>query len=154
MSIGYNPIPVINWATAVPSDTNLFHQQGELVFNSTPAKGGVLGWVCVADGYPGTWATFGSGINAGAVSSITAAAALSVGLGKVLLSGTAGTYTLAPALSHSPGFTVMIKNMSSGSQTLTPATGEAYADAAAITLAQFAVINLMSNGGTTWYKAA
>jgi hypothetical protein len=34
--------------------------QGDIVFNATPSAGGVIGWVCVAGGTPGTWKTFGA----------------------------------------------------------------------------------------------
>ena len=32
---------------------------GDVVYNSAPAGGGYLGWVCTAAGTPGTWKTFG-----------------------------------------------------------------------------------------------
>jgi hypothetical protein len=32
--------------------------QGDIVWNSQPARGGVLGWVCVKSGAPGTWKSF------------------------------------------------------------------------------------------------
>jgi hypothetical protein len=34
------------------------HSQGDIVWNTQPAKGSVLGWVCVKAGSPGTWADF------------------------------------------------------------------------------------------------
>lgn len=34
-------------------------KRGEAVFNTTPASGAPLGWVCVAAGTPGTWASIG-----------------------------------------------------------------------------------------------
>jgi hypothetical protein len=33
--------------------------QGDIVYNSAPASGGFIGWVCTAGGTPGTWKTFG-----------------------------------------------------------------------------------------------
>jgi hypothetical protein len=33
--------------------------RGDIVYNSTPASAGYVGWVCTASGTPGTWATFG-----------------------------------------------------------------------------------------------
>lgn len=32
---------------------------GDLVWNAAPSAGGVIGWVCVAAGTPGTWKSFG-----------------------------------------------------------------------------------------------
>jgi hypothetical protein len=34
------------------------YSQGDIVWNTRPAKGSVLGWVCVKSGSPGTWADF------------------------------------------------------------------------------------------------
>ena len=34
--------------------------QGDIVYNSAPSAGGVIGWVCVTGGTPGTWKTFGA----------------------------------------------------------------------------------------------
>lgn len=33
--------------------------KGDICWNSTPTPGNYIGWVCIADGSPGTWATFG-----------------------------------------------------------------------------------------------
>jgi hypothetical protein len=33
--------------------------RGDIVYNSTPASAGYVGWVCTASGTPGTWRTFG-----------------------------------------------------------------------------------------------
>lgn len=34
-------------------------QQGDIVWNSSPASTGYIGWVCTAAGTPGTWKGFG-----------------------------------------------------------------------------------------------
>ena len=34
------------------------YSQGDIVWNTKPAKGSVLGWVCVKSGSPGTWSAF------------------------------------------------------------------------------------------------
>jgi hypothetical protein len=34
--------------------------RGDIIYNTTPAAGGFIGWVCVAGGTPGTWKTFGA----------------------------------------------------------------------------------------------
>jgi len=33
---------------------------GEVVYNTAPAAGGFVGWVCTTSGSPGTWKTFGA----------------------------------------------------------------------------------------------
>ncbi|WP_255477204.1 BppU family phage baseplate upper protein [Bacillus sp. BB56-3] len=33
---------------------------GDIVYNTIPASGGFVGWVCIATGTPGTWRTFGA----------------------------------------------------------------------------------------------
>ena len=35
-------------------------KRGDSVYNSAPASGGTIGWVCVTSGAPGTWKTFGA----------------------------------------------------------------------------------------------
>lgn len=148
------PLPTPGYASAVPTDASQFYQAGTILFNNTPGAGLTSGWVCVADGKPGTWLALSSVGNL-TPSTLTAAAAIPVGVGNLLINGASGgTYTLAPALSHAAGFHTRIKNIGANSVTLTPATGEAYADAAAITLAQYGVVTLFSNGITVWYKAA
>lgn len=34
--------------------------RGDIVYNDSPSAGGLIGWVCVASGSPGTWKTFGA----------------------------------------------------------------------------------------------
>jgi hypothetical protein len=36
------------------------YTQGDIVWNTKPAKGSVLGWVCIMSGAPGVWAPFAS----------------------------------------------------------------------------------------------
>lgn len=43
--------------TGIPEDGN--YVQGDMVWNSSPVPGGYMGWVCVRDGSPGVWKTFG-----------------------------------------------------------------------------------------------
>lgn len=45
-------------STAAP--TTGTWQVGDIVWNTAPAAGGTLGWVCVTAGTPGTWKTFGT----------------------------------------------------------------------------------------------
>jgi hypothetical protein len=48
----------VDYGPAAP--TAGYHAQGELVFNSAPTAGGMVGWSCVASGTPGTWKAFGA----------------------------------------------------------------------------------------------
>ena len=43
---------------AAPTDGN--HTVGEVVYNSSPASGSPIGWVCITSGNPGTWKDFGT----------------------------------------------------------------------------------------------
>lgn len=55
-----------NWAITTPNapgtaaPTTGAHVVGERVWNTAPAAGGTLGWICVTAGTPGTWKTFGT----------------------------------------------------------------------------------------------
>lgn len=42
--------------TTAPTEGN--HTTGEVVYNSRPASGSPIGWVCIATGNPGTWKEF------------------------------------------------------------------------------------------------
>lgn len=41
-----------------PPTTNTY-KLGQIVWNSSPVKGGNVGWVCTVAGTPGTWTPFG-----------------------------------------------------------------------------------------------
>lgn len=49
--------PKVLYGTAAPT-TNAW-TVGDVVWNTAPAAGGTLGWVCTTAGTPGTWKTFG-----------------------------------------------------------------------------------------------
>lgn len=40
--------------------TNGTWEKGDVIFNISPTAGGYAGWICIADGTPGTWKAFGS----------------------------------------------------------------------------------------------
>ena len=46
------------WAAAAPTTGNWV--VGDIAYNTAPAAGGFLGWVCTTAGAPGTWKTFGA----------------------------------------------------------------------------------------------
>lgn len=43
-----------------PAPTEGNHTIGEVVYNTSPASGSPVGWVCIATGNPGTWKEFGT----------------------------------------------------------------------------------------------
>jgi hypothetical protein len=50
-------ITEVSWASAAP--TTGAHLVGDTVWNSAPASGGYMGWVCTTAATPGTWKGFG-----------------------------------------------------------------------------------------------
>lgn len=81
---------------------------------------------------------------------------LTNGLRLILLNpATTGTYSLPEASANYAGFQCTIKNLASGATTLTPLASDQYdKGVAAITLAQFAVVNLITDSTTNWFKAS
>lgn len=47
-------------ASAAAPPTSGYHPVGERVYNSSPANGQPVGWVCISAGSPGTWLPFGT----------------------------------------------------------------------------------------------
>lgn len=52
------PVHKITYAAAVP--TVGYWHDGDITYNTAPAAGGFVGWVCTTPGAPGTWKTFGA----------------------------------------------------------------------------------------------
>lgn len=158
-------IPAPRWyqGTAAPTSGNLYNV-GDIVFNASPAAATVgvqliWGWICTTQGAGGTavFSTLYSQPTQGADElTTTATSGTLAGYFNLTLinPATTGTYSLPAALTNLAGKVVRFKNIASGNVTLTPLGTDTYADAAAITLAQFAVVNLSSAGATTWYKVA
>jgi hypothetical protein len=48
----------IGYGTAAPATGR--HARGDIIYNTAPAPGGFVGWVCVEAGSPGVWHTFGA----------------------------------------------------------------------------------------------
>lgn len=48
----------IDYGMAAP--TAGYYKRGSIVYNTVPSASGAIGWVCVAEGAPGTWKTFGA----------------------------------------------------------------------------------------------
>lgn len=45
---------------AAAAPTTGTYVQGDIIYNTSPAASGFIGWVCVTGGTPGTWKTFGA----------------------------------------------------------------------------------------------
>lgn len=109
------------------------------------------GWICTQAGNPGVWEP----VTPSPTGSITTTQTLGTLTGLyrfVLLNpATTGTYSLPEAANIPAASVITIKNIASGSVTLTPLATDAYVDAAAITLAQYAKIALATAGSTNWY---
>ncbi len=141
-------------STAAPTDTTQNWQVGDIQWNNAPSMGAPAGWACTVAGYPGTWIPFGV-IGSGAELTTTATSGtLSSAYSMILLNpASTGTYSLPNVTAYANGGTLFIKNIASGSTTLTPLGANNYeaTSIAAITLAQNARVTLRSAGGTTWY---
>lgn len=154
VSIGNVNAKDIYFGTAAPASGT--YKAGDVVFNSAPSDGGIIGWQCSVAGTPGTWVILGysRSDDASEFLAVThaAAAVLTAGKGLQLITLSAGaTMTLAAAASHPPGFRMGIKNLANNSVTIATVAGATYADAAAITLAQNASVTVVGDGAT-WYK--
>lgn len=58
LPLGYGGSNVIAFSATAPISGTW--AVGDIVFSSSPASGGYVGWVCVGSGSPGTWKTFGA----------------------------------------------------------------------------------------------
>ena len=144
------------WAASYPTDTTQYYEAGNIVINNAPSIGQPYGWVCVTAGYAGTW--YPIFLNRASVlsSTLSSAATYASGYANILANPANATTAMALPLAgnHAAGFGVRIINVSANSLTLAPASTESYAPAAAITLAQWGVVNLVAGGSTVWYKGA
>lgn len=52
-------LPEAYYAGSPPAAVDGTYKQGDIVWNTAPSAGGVIGFVCVASGSPGTWKGFG-----------------------------------------------------------------------------------------------
>lgn len=146
----------IAYGTNSPSalgDLN-YWQLGDIVINNAPGPNvqQVWGWLCTVAGTPGTWQALFTDPTITNTTTATSGT-LTNGIRFQLINpATTGTYSLPAAQVNAAGSLATFKNIASGSVTLTPIASNGYADAAAITLAQFASVTLFGNGSTTWYR--
>lgn len=145
--------------TAAPTVGN--YNQGDVIVNATPAASSpfarmTMGWLCTTGGVAGSTAVFtvmySSALQITTTTTATSGT-LTGGYRLTLLNpATTGTYSLPDASANLAGYEATFKSLASGSITLTPIASNGYADAAAITLAQFASVTLLANGSTTWFR--
>jgi len=149
-------VPAPRWYSGTAIPTAGTYNAGDVMYNATPGLGSPLAWMCWSGGTPGSWSAVFA--NNGATLTTTATSGtLTNGLRLILLNpASTGTYSLPESSANFPGFVMTIKNLASGSVTLTPLAADNYeaTGIAAITLAQNGVINLTSVGTTFWYKAS
>lgn len=144
-------------SSAAPTDTTQNWQVGDVQWNNSPTMGEPAGWVCTVAGYPGTWLDFGAVGGSAELTTTATSGTLSAAYTMILLNpASTGTYSLPNVTAYAAGGTLFIKNIASGSATLTPLGANNYeaTSIAAITLAQNAKVTLRSGGTTTWYLQA
>lgn len=149
------------WYSGTASPTAGTYVVGDTVFNCSPVAATlsaptIIAWVCTTGGTTGgTWQAIYGEVLPSTLSTTATSGTLTNGYSMTLLNpASTGTYSLPSAAAALSGYVQRFKNIASGSVTLTPLGSNGY-DTAAITLAQNAVINIVSvGGGTTWYKAA
>jgi hypothetical protein len=57
--------PRVDYGTAIPTSNHTFYSLGDQIINTAPSASAPLGWVCIGEGRPGTWAPFGLATIAG-----------------------------------------------------------------------------------------
>lgn len=151
-------MPQLGYAAAVPSDTTQYYNLGDIFLNNAPtAVGQAYGWVCIAAGYPGTWAIISLEYLTPVATSTITTGQLPNGNRVLLLNpGSAVSMTLPSSAAHAAGSMMTIKNVSANTTTLVAATGQNYEGAISITLAQNGVVNIVrdTTATTQWWKAA
>ncbi len=141
-------------AAASPSDASVTWAAGSVVFNSAPTAAGPVGWIAqnAGAGSAANFLAFGQVNPTLPLTTTATSGTLSSAYFMILLNpASTGTYSLPNVTAYPGGSALFIKNLASGSTTLTPLAANGY-DVAAITLAQLASISLRSAGGTVWYR--
>ncbi len=141
-------------SAASPTDSGVAWLIGDVVFNSTPLPNAPSGWVATANGNgsAANFLPFGQTNLLNELTTTATSGTLSSSYTMILLNpASTGTYSLPNVTAYSAGAALFLKNIASGSVTLTPLGANAY-DAAAITLAQNASVTLRSGGTTNWYR--
>lgn len=150
----WTPIQALATGSASPSDSGVTWSAGDIVFNSAPTANAPSGWVATTAGAGSAAAflPFGQTNLTYELTTTATSGTLSSLYAMILLNpASTGTYSLPNVTAYSAGTALFLKNIASGSVTLTPLAANGY-DVAAITLAQNASVTLRSGGGTQWYK--
>lgn len=142
-----NPLPVFGYGTAAPTETDKLYQVGTVILNIAPSASGIFGWICSAEGRPGTWLAIDALQRS--LATITAAGTLTAANRYHVVSG-AGNQTLASAAAVPAGTehvivsnNVLITLVAAASQTL---IGNS-------TVAANTAIRIVSNGSNTWFRS-
>jgi hypothetical protein len=155
------------WFLGTSAPTTGTFYVGDFVFNNSPASSSasgtpfIYGWQCTTASTASTAASFTpvyAGISEGPAATVTATSGtLAANTRLLLLNAAAGpTLSLPNALSFAPASFVTIINIANNSATLTPLAANQYqgGSVAAITLAQYAISNIVTDGTSNWYKAS
>ena len=150
-------IPAETIVVSVSASTATISQNVTVALATTPIQFLVntlvtTGWVCVQGGNPGVWEPITPMPTNNITTTQTIGTLSNLYRMTLLNPASTGTYSLPAAQSVPSGAVLTIKNLASGSVTLTPLGTNGYIDAAAITLTQYQNINLIGNGTTNWYK--
>ncbi len=151
------------WYMGTAAPTAGTYNQGDIVFNPTPSAPSseitrqTIAFICTTGGTPGTWTSIFNNAATAVLTTTATSGTLANGYRLTLLNpASTGTYSLPDVTAVLAGSIEGFKNIASGSVTLTPLGTNNYeaTSIAAITLAQNALVELQSAGGTstTWYK--
>lgn len=132
--------------------------RGSIAWNATPSGGGVLGWVCVVGGTPGTWQAFGQIIaqSATAVATVTGGNVGTSGLTVSRVSPTAAVTGVILEAGTYAGQEVWVINEAASANSVTFAsTGSNVADGSSDVISGGTARKFVWNSATSlWYKAS
>jgi hypothetical protein len=146
-------------AAAAPNDGVTVYAVGDIVWNNAPIANSPSGWVCITAGVAvsANFLPFGQTNLLNQQTTTATSGTLSSAFSSIILNpASTGTYSLPNVTAYGAGSSLFLKNIASGSVTLTPLAANNYeaTSIAAITLAQNAAVTLRSMGTTTWLKMA
>jgi hypothetical protein len=149
---GINPaLPAVLFGTAVPTASGGYQTQGTFLINSDPGVGEPMGWICTADGTPGTWVALAPA-NPTAFTTVAAPSVLAHTRFGVLTSTAAGSYTLSAASAVANGFVeTFFNNGASVASTIVAGAGNTLIGGALTTSTQFVRLSVASDGVSSWY---
>lgn len=111
-----------------------------------------LGWICTQNGFPGVWEPITQSPQYAQSTTQTLGTLSSLYRVVLLNPASTGTYSLPEAKGISAGTILTIKNLASGSVTLTPLATDNYDGGLNITLTQYQKASITADGTTNWYS--